>query len=223
VREYFPDGDTVSTFTDTTMAWVQGIAVDDLQRVYVAGLYILVTVNPDNPFYYFRRLVWRIHRYVHGGGDPNMPGSNWHRDPSYEVEEGSGLGTVSDPRGIDWNPTGGGALFIADAANNRAQRRSDPVNSGDYLMLDSDLGPLKVPVDVSSDLAGYAYVTDNQLKAVFRYTGAGQGLGQFVQRVDIENGSAQPLLSPVAVAVDNDQVFVADAGLNVVAIYRRRK
>jgi len=127
VREYFPDGgDTVSTFTDTTMAWVQGIAVDDQQRIYVSGLYILVTINPDNPFYYYRRYVWRIFRYVKGGSDARMPGASWHRDDAYAVEEGSGLGTTSDPQGLDWSPYAGGALFIADTGNNRAQRRSDP-------------------------------------------------------------------------------------------------
>lgn len=225
IHEYFPDGgDTVSTFTDTTMAWVQGIAVDDQERVYVSGVFILVTVNPDNPFYFYRRFVWRIFRYVRGGGDPNLPGSNWHRDPAYVVEEGSGLGTASDPRGLDWSPVDGGALFIADTGNNRAQRRSDPPSTNDYLLLDSDKGALRAPNDVTTDLAGYSYVTDAADTAVFRFRAAGQGLGEFVQRVDLEpSASGQKLQRPVAVAADNDLVYVADAGRGEIAVFRRRR
>lgn len=225
VLEFFPDGgDTISSFTDTTMAWVQGIAVDDQQRIYVSGVYILVTVNPDNPFYYYRRFVWRVFRYIKGGTDPNMPGSRWHRDPNYAIEEGSGLGTASDPRGLDWNPVGGGALFIADTGNNRAQRRSDPVSTNDYLMIDGELGSMISPGDVSSDLDGYAYVIDSGHNAVYRFRGAGQGLGEYVQRVDIEPSRAgYPIADPVAVAADKDLVYVADRGRGEIGIFRRRK
>ncbi len=224
VREYYPDGDTVSSFTDTTMAWVQGIALDNQQRIYVAGLRILVTQNPENPFYYYRRFVWRIQRYVRGGGDPNMPGCPWQRDVAYSVDEGSGLGTVIGPTGIDWSPANGGALYIADTGNNRAQRRSDPPSSDDYLMLDDDQGGLIAPTDVSADLAGFAYVIDGGHNSVNRYQPAGQGLGQFVQRVDIEpSADGQFLQKPVAVAADSNQVYVADGQAGVVAIFRRRK
>lgn len=224
VREYFPDGDTASTFTDTTMAWVQGIAVDDRQRVYVAGLRILVTQNPENPFYYYRRFVWRIQRYLRGGGDPNMPGSAWHRDLAYSVDEGSGLGTVSNPNGIDWSPATGGGLYIADTGNNRGQRRSDPPSPDDYLLLDDDEGALIAPTDISADLAGFSYVIDGGHNSVNRYRPAGEGLGVFVQRVDIEpSKDGQYLVKPVAVAADSDQVYVADETLNAVAIFKRRK
>ncbi len=220
VREFFPDGgDTASSFTDTTMAWVQGIALDDQQRVYVSGLAILVTINPDNPFYYYRRYVWRIHRYVKGGSDPRMPGASWHRDDAYSVEEGSGLGTVSDPNGLDWSPYGGGALFIADTGNNRAQRRSDPPSAYDYLLLDDDHGSMIGPTDVSTDLAGYSYVIDSGHESVGRFQSTGQGLGDFVQRVDIEGA---PLVHPIALAADVDKVYVADQA-GVIAIFQRHK
>jgi DNA-binding beta-propeller fold protein YncE len=228
VLEYFPDGgDTVSSFTDTTLAWVQGIAVDDQQRVYISGLFILVTQNPNNPFLYERRFSWRVHRYLRGGGDPNMPGSAWHRDPAYVVEEGSGLGTAEDPRGLDWSPADGGGLFIADAGNNRAQRRSDPVSPSDYLILDGELLALNTPRDISADLAGFSYVIDGGTVGVFRYRRVEDGgisNGTFVQRVDIEPSSAGlPLQEPVAVAADNDLVYVADAQAGEVAVFRRRK
>ena len=220
VREFFPDGgDTVSSFTDTTMAWVQGIAVDAQERVYVSGIYILVTVNPDNPFYYYRRFVWRIFRYVKGGTDSRMPGAGWHRDDSYAVEEGSGLGTVSNPGGLDWCPYGGGALFIADTGNNRAQRRSDPPSADDYLLLDGDQGAMVAPTDVSTDLAGFSYVVDSGHQAVYRFQSAGQGLGEYVQRVDIDGA---PLVQPVAVAADEDLVYVADRS-GTLAVFQRHK
>ncbi|MEO5617761.1 MAG: hypothetical protein ABIS67_08315 [Candidatus Eisenbacteria bacterium] len=228
VREYFPDGgDTISTFTDTTLAWVQGIAVDDLQRLYVSGLFILVTQNPNNPFLYERRFAWRIHRFVRGGGDPNMPGCNWRRDTGYEVTEGSGLGTAEDPRGLDWSPADGGGLFITDTGNNRAQRRSDPPSSADYLMLDVDVAALNSPRDISADLAGFSYVVDGGTNGVYRFRRAEDGgvsAGQFVQRVDIEPSAAgTSLLQPGAVAADNDFVYVADVAAGEVAVYRRRR
>jgi hypothetical protein len=226
VREYFPDGgDTVSTFTDTTMAWVQGIAVDTQQRIYVGGLYILVTVNPDNPFYRYRRFVWRIHRYLRGAGDPNMPGSSWHRDTNFEIEEGSGLGTVSNPNGLDWSSADGGALFVADTGNNRGQRLGDPASVSDYLMLDSDAGSLVSPVDVSSDLAGFSYVVNGGTAGVFRYRGLGSGLSEMVQRVDIysDTTSSNRLQLPIAAAADSSRVFVADGTLQQVFVFERRQ
>jgi len=228
VREYFPDGgDTVSTFTDTTLAWVQGIAVDNLQRVYVAGLYIQVLPNPNNPFLYERRFTWRVHRYARGGGDANMPGSAWHRDLAYVVEEGSGLGTAEDPRGLDWTPGDGGGLFITDTGNNRAQRRSDPASFQDFLMLDGENGALNSPLDVSADLDGYAYVVDGASNAVYRFRRVEQNsfsTGEFVQRVDIEpSAGGLPLQRAGAVAADVDRVYVADFDAGEVAVFRRRK
>lgn len=228
VREYFPDGgDTVSTFTDTTLAWVQGIAVDDQQRIYVSGLFILVTQNPNNPFLYERRFTWRIHRYLRGGSDPNMPGCNWRRDTGYTVEEGSGLGTAEDPRGLDWTPADGAGLFIADSGNNRAQRRSDPPSASDYLLLDGELLALNSPGDVSADLAGFSYVVDGGTSGVYRYRRVEDGgisTGEYVQRVDLEPSSTGGVLQqPVAVAADNDLVYVADVQTGEVAVFRRRK
>src|SRR5262249_23109702 len=152
VREYFPDGDTASTFTDTTMAWVQGVAVDNQQRVYVSGLFYLVVQTAS--FEYSRTLVWRIHRYLPGGGDRNMPGCAWHRAPAYSAAQGSGLSNVSDPRGLDWGPDGYGALYVADTGNTRGLRRSDPPSlQTDYSMVESDQGDIGTPLDISVDLA----------------------------------------------------------------------
>jgi hypothetical protein len=223
VREYFPDGDTVSTFTDTTMAWVQGIAVDNQQRVYVSGLFFLVVQTAS--FEYSRTLVWRIHRYLPGGGDPNMPGCAWHRDPVYAVTQGSGISNASDPRGLDWGSDGNGALYVADNGNNRGLRRSDPPSlETDYAMVDSDQGDIGLPLDISADLAGYAYVVDSEHHQVVRYTSSGQTAGKFVQRVDIEpSKDGIYLADPVAVSADNDLVYVADGGRGELAIFRRRK
>jgi len=201
--------------------------VDDQQRIYVSGLFILVTPNPNNPFLYERRFAWRIHRYVRGGSDPNMPGCHWHRDTGYAVEEGSGLGTAVNPEGLDWSPADGGALFIADTGNNRGQRLSNPPSAQDYLILDGELGGLNSPVDVCADLAGYSYVVDGLSNAVYRYVRAevvGVSTGQLVQRVDIEPSSGgAPLVEPVAVAADNDLVYVADGQTGEVAVFRRRR
>lgn len=223
VREYFLDGDTASTFTDTTMAWVQGIAVDDQERVYVSGLFFEVVQTAS--FEYSRKLVWRIHRYLRGGGDSNMPGCNWHRDPVYIVTQGSGLSTVSDPHGLDWGPDAGGALYVADTGNSRGLRRSDPPSLvTDFSMVASEIGDIGIPPDICVDLAGYIYVVDRENAQVVRYRSAGQGQSEFVQRVDIEpSRDGIFIAAPVAVAADNDLVYVADGQRGELAIFRRRK
>src|SRR4029079_8192204 len=118
---------------------------------------------------------------------------------------GSGLGTINDPTGLDWSPFGGGALFIADTGNNRAQRRSDPPSPFDYLLLDGAKGSMVAPVDVSTDLEGYSYVIASGPEAVYRFVAAGQGLAQYVQQVDVDV-SAGPLVRPTALAADADKV-----------------
>jgi hypothetical protein len=81
-------GDSVSSFTDTTMAYVSGVAADAMGRVYVGGIAIVSVPSQIDPTLSERVYQSRVYRYVHGGSDPNMPGANWHRDQSWQVEEG---------------------------------------------------------------------------------------------------------------------------------------
>jgi len=75
------------------------------------------------------------------------------------------------------------------------------------------------PADVSADLSGFSYVIDSGHESVARFHSTGQGLGEFVQRVDIDGA---PLVHPIAVTADDDRVYVADQS-GVIAIFQRHK
>lgn len=228
VREYgLTGGDTLSTFSDTSMAYVHGIAADSLGRVYVSGLAIVLVPRQDNPSITTRSHLWRIYRYARGprpsgGQDPYMPGSNWHRDLTWEVGEGTGTGFVIDPRGLYWTNNLTGSLLVADFRKDVVQKLSDQISNTGLVNIDgtdSDLG-FNGPTDVAGDQQGFIYIADSGNNRVLRY----DALGNYVQRVDIEpNRNGLPLRSAVAVAVDDSLAFVGDAVAGEVIRYQRRR
>ncbi len=220
-------GDTLGTFSDTSMAYVNGIAADAQGRLYVSGAALIwVNTGTGNE----RHFMWRIYRYARGPKypgipDPNLaPSGTWHRDTTWWVQDGSGIGSVADPRGIFWGAGGGGALYVADMAKNWAQKLSDLTRSTGYWMIDGKTAPdpqgLVGPADVTADLNGFSYLTDTGNQRILRY----DEFGNFVQVVSLEkDASKQPLLNPVTVAADDSLVFVGDPGLREVLRYKRRK
>lgn len=231
VREYgLLGGDTISTFTDTSMAFVRGVAADDQGRVYVAGSAIVLIPDQQDPRIRTRSFQFRVTRYlpvVPGSvpPDPYMPGTNrWIRDPNYIVEEGSGAGTLNDPRGLYWtgsNVLGGPGLFAADFGKDWVQKLSDATSSTGLYRIEADsTTSLNRPVDVTADRAGFVYVADTGNQRVLRY----DPYGEFIQRVDVEPDSyGQRLLGPVAVAADDSLVYVSDGPALKVVRYQRRK
>jgi hypothetical protein len=226
VREYgLLGGDTLSTFMDTTLAFVNGIAADDLGRVYVSGASIQYVPDALNPNLRTRAFLWQVNRYVRGPRYPGvydyfMPGSNWHRDTTWVVGDGSGVGTVQDPRGIHWGALGGGVLYTADFGKNWVQKLSATLPSYGYFEIDQAQSlSLLGPSDVSADLQGFLYIADTGNQRVLRFNDA----GEFVQIVNVESDAfARPLLQPVTVAADDSLVFVGDAALSEVIRYKRR-
>lgn len=223
VREYrLLAGDTLSTFTDTTMAFVSGIAADEAGRVYVAGTAIVGVPSQTIPGAFERGFQFRVYRYIRGGpADRNMPGASWHRDPDWQVEEGSGIGSLQDPRGIFWGPAGGGALYAADFGKNWVQKINDVfASTGDYSLDGGQSGTTFLgPVDVCADLSGFVFVADTGNRRVLRYGSD----AQYVQRVDVEpDASGLPLQNPIAVAADDSLVYVADPAAAQVIRYKRR-
>jgi hypothetical protein len=231
VREFgLLGGDTISTFTDTSFAFVRGIAADDQGRVYVSGSAIVLIPDPTDDRIKNRSFQYRIFRYlrVTPGSlppDPYMPGTDrWVRDQGFIVEEGSGLGTITDPRGLYWagaGVLGGPALFAADFGKNWVQALSDAVSSSGNFKIDiAQDTTLNGPEDVTADLQGFLYLADTGNRRVLRCDPD----GEFVQRVNVEpdaNGFA--LREPVAVAADDSLVFVGDRAAGRVIRYRRRK
>jgi hypothetical protein len=229
VREYPIGGnDTISTFTDTTFAMVYGVAADAAGYVYVSGVAVVLDTSATNPNIRTRKFVSRIYRYARGPRYPGivppdryMPGSNWHRDTTWFVFDGTGTSSVSDPRGIEWTTAGLPALFIADRGNNKAKLVSTQIPGSGFLGIDgSETGSnLDHPMDISVDLAGYLYVVDGPNRRVLRYTPN----GQFVQILNTEpNAQGLDLLDPVSVGVDDSMAYIGDRGRGQVIRYKRR-
>ena len=224
VREYgLLGGDTISTFTDTSMAFVHGIAADAQGRVYVSGPLLAFVRDILNPTITTRCFLWRVNRYVRGPKYPGiydgyMPGCNWHKDTSFVVLDGSGTGTVQDPRGIFWGPFGP-SLYVADFGKNWVQRMQDQVPVADFKIEQAAGISLYGPLDVTADLKGFIYAVDTGNQRVLRFDGS----GEYVQTVNVEKDAyGQLLVSPVTVAADDSLVFVGDAGLSEVIRYKRR-
>ena len=239
VREYQLDGtpignpadSTFGGFTDTSFIWVNGIAADSRQRVYVSGVIMYCFVDPFDSHTVTLQARYRIRRYmrdVGGAGSGSVIGA-WKRDPDWEVAEGTGIGFAIDPRGMQWSAVDGEALYFADRGNNEVQKLADPASYGSSFKLDIDVGApdadtlvFHEPLDVSVDAAGSVYLLDAGNLRVLRYAAD----ERFIQRVDIEGDAAKPprrLTGPVAVSADTDQVYVADRALSEVLRFRRRK
>jgi len=229
VREYLLDGTPAGSFTDTTFAWVSGVAADASGRVYVGGLIMYCRVDPYNDHIRTLEYRFRIRRYERGTGDRFVTDGPWRRDPTYVLLNGTGFGSTTDPRGMQWADPQGAALYFADLLNNQVQRYGDPSGGASSFKLDfGGAGPdsmlLSQPVDVAVDSAGFVYLVDAGNLRVLRYDSD----GEFVQRVDRTPDDDRllpptpPLVRPVAVAADNRQVYVADRGTGQVLRYRRR-
>jgi sugar lactone lactonase YvrE len=227
VREYDLKGRTMKgSFTDTTFAWVNGVAADAQGRVYVSGVIRHCFVDPFDPLGVLRTLnhEFRIYRYERGTGDRYVIGG-WRRDRSFEISEGTGIGSTLDPRGMSWSGVTGDALYFADTGNDEVQKFDFSGSLSFKLnVCDADTTVLVSPLDVGVDDAAYVYVVDAGNRRVLRYDPGGR---ECVQRVDIEaNTLGLPLTGPVAVAAGaidgRDYAYVVDAAVNQVVRYRRR-
>ncbi|HTQ41869.1 MAG TPA: hypothetical protein VMI75_03860 [Polyangiaceae bacterium] len=231
VREFpITGGDTVSTFTDTSFAYVRGVAADDNGYVYVSGYAVVLDTSAVDPRIRTRSFVPRIYRYSRGPrypgiipNDINMPGANWHRDSTWFVLDGSGNSSIIDARGITWSPYNGGALLVADRGNNKVKLLSTTVSNLGFAQMDGSETPtgtaFNAPTNVAMDASGYLYVIDEGNQRVLRY----DSYGTYVQMVNIENNSdGLPLLDPIAVAVDDSTAYVADHARSQVIRYKRR-
>lgn len=230
VREYdLTGGDTISTFTDTTFAFVHGIAAGSDGSVYVSGIAVVLDTMQTDTRIRTRMFASRVRRYQRGprypGVVPNdvtMPGANWHRDTTWVIRNGSGNASVSDPRGLYFSRLGSGSLFIADHGNAQVKQVSVAVPGLGFVQVDGQTTGANFdgPVDVSADLQNFFYVADRRNRRVLRYDGS----GNYVQRLDVEpDAQGLPLLDPVSVAVDDTLAYIADRGRAKVMRYRRRQ
>ncbi len=231
VREYpITGGDTISTFTDTSFAYVNGVAADDRGYVYVSGIAVVLDTLQTDPRIRTRKFISRIYRYIRGPrypgvvpSDAYMPGANWHRDSTWRVVDGSGASSVQDPRGITWAPLQGGAVLVADRGNNKAKLIGTLAPNVGYARMDGSETPtgtsFSAPHNVAVDESGHLYVVDRGNHRVLRY----DTFGGYIQDVNVENNSdGLPLLDPVAVGVDDSLAYVGDLGRGQVIRFKRR-
>jgi hypothetical protein len=229
VREYgLGGGDTLSTFADTTLAFVHGIAAGEDGFVYVAGFAVVLDTSEVDARDRTRRFASRVYRYARGPrypgvtpADRNLPGAAWHRDTTWVLEDGSGSSSVSDPRGIYFARGSAPSLFIADRGNDRVKQLSVMVTDRGLLQVDGQTtgANFNAPEDVCADLAQHFYLVDRSNRRVLRY----RFDGEFIQRLDVEaDADGQPLLDPVSVAADDTLAYVADRARAKVVRYKRR-
>jgi len=230
VREFgLGGGDTLSTFTDTTFAFVTGMSAGEDGFVYVCGTAIVLDTLQTDQRIRTRKFVSRIYRYARGprypGVVPNdryMPGSNWHRDSTWVIEDGAGNSSINDPSSVYFSRFSGQSLYVADRGNTQVKQLSVAVTNLGLLKVDgSTTGSNFIqPEDVTADLAGFFYIVDRGSRRILRYDSS---TGEYIQRVDIEpNAQGETLLDPVGVAADDSLAYVADRGRGKVIRFKRR-
>jgi hypothetical protein len=214
-------GPPVFVLRDTSLASVSGIASDAAGNVYISGIgKEFIGDDPQDSRRRTYKFVSRVYRY--------LVAQNFARDRAFFVDDGQGIGTVSDPGDCTVrNFQGTEYLYVADEGKDIAQRLKIVKNNGESpplepLALDgSQTGQtFLAPEDVTADLEGFWYIVDTGNHRILRYDYS----GGFIQRVDIElDLDADSLKVPVAASCDDSLVYVADRGTGKVASYKRRK
>jgi hypothetical protein len=206
-------------YKDTTLASVSGIASDPAGNVYVAGVgKEFIRDDPQDSRRRTYKFVSRVYRYLAAQG--------FARDAQFFVDDGQGIGTISNPGDIFVDPLlGDNYLYIADTGKDVAQRMLVQNNNGDPLpsiLVDgAQTGtPMVAPADFVADELGFMYAVDTGNRRVLRFDSG----GEFIQKVNIEfDLDADSLHVPVAASVDDSLVYVADYQTGKVSSFKRRK
>src|SRR5262249_54882006 len=147
------------------------------------------TLDYEHRIYRYKRGI--DDRYVLGyeGAGPTPMRGVWGRDRSFEIGEGTGVGSSHDPRGLSCSNVTAAGLSSGDRGNTEAQT-SDLLGPGSLAnsfkldIGDADTTDLKVPTDVAVDDSGNVYVVDAGSRRVLRYDPQGH---HCTQRVDFES------------------------------------
>jgi hypothetical protein len=214
-------GAPTAVVLDSAIVDARGIASDAQGNVYLACVAKeLVRDDPNDPRILNLRFVSRVYRY--------LAAQNFAKDAAFFVDDGQGVGTVSEPGDCFVLPVSGigsGELYVADTGKDVVQRLTIQPNAGEPLpgiVLDgSETGTsFTKPSDFVGDASGFMYVVDPPNRRVLRYSDA----GTFVQKVNIElDLDADSLHFPVATSADDSLVYVADRQTGKVSYYKRRK
>lgn len=212
-------GTPTFTLKDTAFAEVRGIASDRAGNVYVSAIgKEFIRDDPQDTRRRTYKYVSRIYRYLAASG--------FVRDTQFFVDDGQGVGTVSEPGDCFVDPIlDDNHLYVADTGKDVAQRLDIQINNGlplPALSIDGAASgtTLSAPADFVADALGFMYVVDTGNRRILRF----DSTGEYIQRVDIElDLDADSLHVPVAASCDDSLVYVADYATGKVASYKRRK
>jgi hypothetical protein len=215
----FTGGAPTFALKDTTLASVSGIAADRAGNLYLSGIgKEFIADDPQDSRRRTYKFVSRVYRYLAAQG--------FTRDTQFFVDDGQGVGTVSQPGDCFVDPLlGDDYLYVADTGKDLAQRMEIRNNNGEPLTsIAFDGGQTGMtffaPTDCVADASGFIYIVDTGNHRVLRYDGG----GIYIQRVDIElDLDADSLHVPVAASCDDSLVYVADYATGKIASYKRRK
>lgn len=207
------------TLKDTSLASVSGIASDPAGNVYVAGVgKEFIRDDPQDSRRRTYKFVNRVYRYLAAQG--------FARDTQFFVDDGQGIGTISNPGDVFVDPLlGDNQLYVADTGKDVAQRMVVQNNNGDPLpsiLVDGAQtgAPMVAPADFVADALGYMYAVDTGNRRVLRFDSS----GDYIQKVNLElDLDADSLHVPVAASVDDSLVYVADYQTGKVSSFKRRK
>lgn len=207
------------SFYDSLWADVRGITASDDRTVYVTGAFRVRELDEFNRF--TRRFRDGIWRYKDQGGRV------YARDASWEVPEGTGVGFVTNPRGLAWGPPSDPHLWVADAGKQAVQKLRIETSSethGVYAFDGVSSGaPFTDIFDVDVDEEGYLYCVDRGSARVLRFLDVGTGV-DYVQRVNLGILTGEPaLVAPERSAVSDTIVYVADPATDAARRYERRR
>jgi hypothetical protein len=214
-------GTPTAVVLDSAIADARGIASDPQGNVYVSCVAKeFVRDDPNDPRILNLRFVSRVYRY--------LAAQNFAKDTGFFVDDGQGVGTVSEPGDCFVLPVSGigsGELYVADTGKDVVQRLTIQPNAGEPLpgiVLDGQQTgtAFTQPSDFVGDASGFMYVVDPPNRRVLRYSDT----GTFVQKVNIElDLDADSLHLPIATSADDSLVYVADRQTGKVSYYKRRK
>lgn len=207
------------SFFDSLWADVRGLAVSDDRTVYLAGTFRVRELDEFGRLTRrFRDAIWRY---------KNVSGNTYQYDSNWLVPEGTGVGFVTNPRGLAWGPPDDPHLFVADAGKQAVQKlriEAGVDEHGVFAFDGSSSGQAFLDVfDVDVDAAGFLYVVDRGTARVLRFEDLLSDV-EFVQLVNLGILQGEPLLmAPERSAVSDTIVYVADPGGAAALRYERRQ
>ena len=207
------------SFFDSSWADIRGMAVSDDRTVYLSGTFRVRELDEFGRLTRrFRDAIWRY---------KNTSGTTYTYDSSWLVPEGSGVGFVTNPRGLAWGPPNDPHLFVADAGKQAVQKLAIETSldaHGVYAFDGSSSGQSFLDLfDIDVDPDGSLYAVDRGSARVLRFNDLGFG-AEFVQLVNLGILQGEPLLvAPERAAVSDTIVYVADPRGDAALRYERRR